>query len=599
MADTLRDQTIFVRYVPSQQWLEGQLRKIFPSETFQVNESQVGDRWVLRVPEELTKMSEELNDHEAASDSGGERVWHIWPRDCAREDRLYTAVDGKQDSNFLSDISQDRLFCDAAENLVTANVYTSAGWGRMSSSEEEIENVRGKKSLVIQSLDDLETHLDALQLDTPAQTISYFIDPEYSWGRLQISEEVARRLFSSLPVHQQFISVISTFGEKISPVEQSYLTYFDRIQILNPFRTFRNTDSTIFTQTCGYDLGYLYKYVDLHGRERPKDPFAIRQTGVYHKYDPQAKRSVWIFIQPSESLKERLDSLFSRYKDNPIDLALQIEIHFLVLTHAAKNWRPYIKYLEDTFSRITEKGFYSNLDLEADSSSPKINFGDVRDIHFFMDNLRTILQLIQMDYQIAKKVQQLLRRLRNRWIQETALNILTPRLEDVCDRFEQHLYDLSGHESRLNMLLMRANDISRLIQQIIDYRTGQFSQATNNKLNSLVSNAVGQGESIHSLARKGAKDTKMMKLFTIFTVIFLPGTFIASIFGTNFFAFNTESNHLIVASNIWIYFLISCTITCSLTAGWFLYRRIKRRSRFRVERDGIKAADSGAVEEKV
>ncbi|RVD86400.1 uncharacterized protein DFL_004679 [Arthrobotrys flagrans] len=357
-----------------------------------------------------------------------------------------------------------------------------------------------------------------------------------------------------------------------------------------------NTDSAIFTQTCGYDLGYLFKYVDLHGRDLPKDPFAIRQTGVYHKYDPQAKRSVWIFIQPSESLKERLDALFSRYKDNPIDLALQIEIHFLVLMHAAKNWRPYIKYLEDAFSRITEKGFYSDLNPETNSSDPKINFSDVREIHYFMDKLRTRLQLIQMDYQIAKKVQQLLRRLRNRWIQETALNILTPRLEDVCDRFEQHLYDLAGHESRINMLLMRANDISRLIQQIIDCRTGQFSQATNDKLNRLVSSAVGQGESIHLLAQKGSKDTKMMKLFTIVTVIFLPGTFIASIFGTNFFAFSSESNHLIVASNIWIYFLISCTITCSLTAGWIIYRRIKRRSRLRVE---SKVADGGVIKEKV
>ncbi|KAK6512285.1 hypothetical protein TWF481_001175 [Arthrobotrys musiformis] len=537
---------------------------------------------------------------EGMNDPSGERVWQIWPRDCAREDRLYTAVDGKHDSNFLSDIARDRLFCDTAKNLVTANVYTSAGagWGRVSTSGEEFEDVQGKRSCIIRSPDDLENHLDALLLDTPAQTISYFIEPQYSWGRLQISEEVARRLFSSLPVHQQFISIVSAFGEKISPVEQSYLTYFDRIQILNPFRTFRSTDSAIFTQTCGYDLGYLYKYVDLHGRELPKDPFVIRQTGVYHKYDPQAKRSVWIFIQPSESLKERLDALFSRYKDNPVDLALQIEIHFLVLTHAAKNWRPYIKYLEDKFDKITEKGFYSNLDLEADSPGSKINFKDVREIHFFMDKLRTILQLIQMDTQIAKKVQQLLRRLRNRWVQETALNILTPRLEDVCDRFEQHLYDLSGHESRINMLIMRANDISRLVQQIIEYRTGQFSQATNSKLNGLVSNAVGQGESIHILARKGAKDTKMMKLFTIFTVIFLPGTFIASIFGTNFFAFDTDSNRLIVASNIWIYFLISCAITCSLTAGWIVYRRVKRRSRHSLEGANGKIAD-GAPESKV
>ncbi|RVD86401.1 uncharacterized protein DFL_004679 [Arthrobotrys flagrans] len=58
MADSLKDQTIYVRYIPSQQWLEDQLRNIFPpGSNFQVNESQVddSDRWVLKVPKELSE----------------------------------------------------------------------------------------------------------------------------------------------------------------------------------------------------------------------------------------------------------------------------------------------------------------------------------------------------------------------------------------------------------------------------------------------------------------------------------------------------------------------------------------------------------------
>ncbi|EPS41509.1 hypothetical protein H072_4620 [Dactylellina haptotyla CBS 200.50] len=528
-------------------------------------------------------MSESSND--GSGSPIGDRVWRIWPRDCVRDDRLYTDIDGKHDSNLLSEISKNRLFSEIAEASIPVSLYTSAGWGRISVSEEELENGKSVRTLTIKTLHDLETHLDSVHLESPAQTISYFIESDFSWGRLRISEEIARRLFASFSVHQQFISVLSAFGDKTSTVEQSYLTYFDRIQILNPFRTFKPTDSAIFSQTCGYDLGYLFKYVDRHGRETPKDPFAIRQTGVYHKYDPQTKRSVWIFIQPSESLKERLEALFTRYKDNPIDLALQVEIHFLVVTHGAKNWRPYIKYLEELFDKVNQNvlSVSTSSESESESESPsatKLNITDIRDIYSFTDKLRVILQLIQMNYQLAKKIQQLLRRLRNRWIQEPALPVLTPRLDDVCDRFEQHLYELSGHEARIYSLLERAKDVSGLIQHTLGFKTEELGRARDVKLGELVVSAASQKRPlVVSVAKPDPRDVRSTRISTILAFVFLPGILIASIFATNFFSFNSETKHLMIASNLWIYFLISVPITCILPILWMAWNYRRRMFR--------------------
>ncbi|KAJ6261341.1 hypothetical protein Dda_4011 [Drechslerella dactyloides] len=404
---------------------------------------------------------------------------------------------------------------------------------------------------------------------------SSFLEPEYTRGRLCISEEVARRLFASFSVHQQFISILSAFGEKANPeIEQSYLTYFDRIQILNPFRTFGNPDSEVFAQTGGYDIGYLFKYVDLHGRDRetPENPFVIRQTGVYHKYDPHAKKSVWIFVQSSESLKERLEALFVRYKDTPIDVALQVEIHFLILTHGARNWRPYMRHLEEVFDKLNAKGSHSRILSESEFASFKIDINDLREMYAFIDKLRILLQLVQMNYQVAKKVQQLVRRLRNRWVQESPLHELTPRLEDVCDRFEQHLYELGGIESRLHTLTERARDAAKFVQSMIEFKTGESNRTINTKLDAVVSSSVDEGKAMQTLAIRGKINTRMMRLLVIITAISLPGILVATIFGTNFFAFNPNTRHLNVASNIWIYFVIAAGITFCIFFLWVIWR---------------------------
>ncbi|KAK6538857.1 hypothetical protein TWF694_010417 [Orbilia ellipsospora] len=525
-------------------------------------------------------MSEEINDT-GSNEPSGDRVWRIWPRNCVRDDRLYTAIDGKHDSNYLSDISKDRLFSESAETNIVVNLYTSAGWGRISMSEEEIENRKTVQILSIKSLDDLEGHLDSVQLESPAQTISYFIESDYSWGRLRLSEEVARKLFAFFSVHQQFVSVLSAFGDKTSTVEQSYLTYFDRIQILNPFRTFKPTDSAIFSQTCGYDLGYLFKYVDPHNHKTPKDPFAIRQTGVYHKYDPQTKRSTWIFIQPSESLKERLEALFTRYKDNPIDLALQVEIHFLVFTHGARNWRPYINYLEELFDEISKSSNASGSVEPASASTvtaataaiPTVtpDLPSVMAIYALTDKLRVILQLIQMNYQVAKKVQQLLRRLRNRWIQEPALPVLTPRLDDVCDRFEQHLYELSGHEARIYSLLERAKDMSGLVHHILEFQSKEADKSRDAKLDTLLAKANDKRPLLVVAKQGDKKPHANSKIGVLLAVIFLPGILIAAIFSTNFFIYNADTKKIDIASNLWIYFLISVPVTIILPSLWILW----------------------------
>lgn len=98
------------------------------------------------------------------------------------------------------------------------------------------------------------------------------------------------------------------------------------------------------------ELGYNIKFVEEHGRPIPKDPYSIRETGVYQKFDLSADQSNWIFIQPSEVLSERLHDVFCQAAN--ATAFNQFQIHAVVLLTASENWRYYINHLEDTFSTL-------------------------------------------------------------------------------------------------------------------------------------------------------------------------------------------------------------------------------------------------------
>ena len=53
-----------------------------------------------------------------------------------------------------------------------------------------------------------------------------FIRQSFSWGRLLISENMLRKLFTSQNVHPSFLDVVHIFGEKAEPVEESFSTFF-------------------------------------------------------------------------------------------------------------------------------------------------------------------------------------------------------------------------------------------------------------------------------------------------------------------------------------------------------------------------------------
>jgi Mg2+ and Co2+ transporter CorA len=90
----------------------------------------------------------------------------------------------------------------------------------------------------------------------------------------------------------------------------------------------------------------------------------------------------------------------------------------------------------------------------------------------------------------------------------------------------------------------------------------------------------------NELAWQGKNTNKAMTTIAFVSLLFLPGTFVASFFDAPIFNFNmpTDENQVIVPLPFWAFWSVSVVLTLTLVVGWISYLRRSKRIGLR-ERD--------------
>ncbi|KAK1624440.1 hypothetical protein BDP81DRAFT_109316 [Colletotrichum phormii] len=91
-----------------------------------------------------------------------------------------------------------------------------------------------------------------------------------------------------------------------------------------------------------------------------------------------------------------------------------------------------------------------------------------------------------------------------------------------------------------------------------------------------------QGDTNVDIATATGRDSRQMRSIALVTMVFLPGTFFATLFSMTFFNWSPGDNETsVVSSYIWIYFLVTGVFTVSTLLLWWYFlssRRKKYRS---------------------
>jgi hypothetical protein len=132
----------------------------------------------------------------------------------------------------------------------------------------------------------------------------------------------------------------------------------------------------------------------------------------------------------------------------------------------------------------------------------------------------------------------------------------------------EHLRD------RANMQLASLFNIIAQNNQVtsIDIATSSRQVALESKLDQKISIEIADAS--RAIAAESKRDSTAMKTIAAVTMVFLPGTFVASLFSTPLFHWDKNSGFG-VASQIWIYWAITIPVTFLTIAVWWLWLRVQ------------------------
>ncbi|KZL83830.1 hypothetical protein CI238_09876 [Colletotrichum incanum] len=83
------------------------------------------------------------------------------------------------------------------------------------------------------------------------------------------------------------------------------------------------------------------------------------------------------------------------------------------------------------------------------------------------------------------------------------------------------------------------------------------------------------------LAHASKRDSTAMKTISLLGAVFLPGTFLASVFSMTFFDFGNGADP-VISKELWVYFAITIPLTIVIVGGWILFDR-RREGKFASE----------------
>ncbi|KAH8592032.1 hypothetical protein B0O99DRAFT_597651 [Bisporella sp. PMI_857] len=350
-------------------------------------------------------------------------------------------------------------------------------------------------------------------LERPANTIFFQVTQEHSWSQLLITEELFRKLLTILNVHPGFLDVVHVF-----------------------------------------EVAYNVKYVARHRRNSPlKDPFSIRETGVYHKLQTGLAKCTWIFLNPSETLSERLAKASTEPEaSEPLG---QFRWHALILLCLSESWRDYVNHLEENLSNLMDRGFSSNRQQSNRDGIITVDFSDIRSLQIMTDKLKRLIHLLNLNKNLCEHLSAFFGRVKS---------LSPPQLAGSFCQYEimieNYSFQNETHISRLESIVSRAQGVGSLIEHILDLRAAEQG-AEENSL-------------VRQLTLQSTEDTGAMRTIALISAIFLPATFLATFFGSNFFGFeDTKDGHILtVASNIWIYVVAALAFSAITVAIWCWWR---------------------------
>ncbi|RYN47214.1 hypothetical protein AA0114_g7929 [Alternaria tenuissima] len=361
-------------------------------------------------------------------------------------------------------------------------------------------------------------------------------------------------LYHQLEIHPAFMEIVTSFGFKIVD-EDEYFT--------PSFSTF-NTDRALT-----YEIYYSVQYIELHGRNKPNDPWSFRKYAVHQKYDLDFESSSWLFVQPQEVSREWLRGGNCRQSaSGPLH---PLSIHLKILKSATVSWRWYLNYLSDELNRIRIR-VVCRPDPKDSMLSDDIGFAHSQTLEVIQSKARRANLALKATASVLRCVESCIEEICRR---QAKINCEFDA-SDLCATLKSELTQMGNH---LEIHMRKARDIvenvssvNMLIQRILDLHNYNTLHTNSSKLQLISSSQALETGTMLQLAVTQQKDARVMKVASIIALVYLPASLVASLFSTELFALNSVVLDMRQGIGIFLTLLLTLTASTVLTAYLWLRR---------------------------
>ncbi|KAI8626140.1 hypothetical protein F5Y19DRAFT_447284 [Xylariaceae sp. FL1651] len=145
--------------------------------------------------------------------------------------------------------------------------------------------------------------------------------------------------------------------------------------------------------------------------------------------------------------------------------------------------------------------------------------------------------------------------------------------------------ELSHSDSELDMgrearsyhqaMIKTTEKIARRLQFILDEYTDKIRECQMRFDGLTMATQLSQGEASLQLGLATNKDSRHMRTIALVTMVFLPGTFFATLFSMTFFNWQASGGAPVVSPLFWIYVLCSVVATALTLLVWYYYGTIR------------------------
>jgi hypothetical protein len=183
----------------------------------------------------------------------------------------------------------------------------------------------------------------------------------------------------------------------------------------------------------------------------------------------------------------------------------------------------------------------SNGTVAINDNRSKIQIGELQNAQYLESKASEAALIVKSNIGILSAL--------NRLYGEVASSaVLSQPLQDQINEevlaFSSHIRqvisDLESHLARLETITKLATDRKTLLYSLVDHQNMQANEAFARKAEASATRMEDMTQDMQKLTRKTAVETVLMRIITLVTVLFLPGTFVSTMMSANIIDFTPK-----------------------------------------------------------